>query len=72
MAKQRILIVDDDSYVREATEAILSARNYEVETAPEAKTALQKLDESEYDLLLSDIRMPGMNGLELLEVDGTV
>ncbi len=67
MAKQRILIVDDDSYVREATEAILSARNYEVETAPEAKTALQKLDESEYDLLLSDIRMPGMNGLELLE-----
>ncbi len=67
MAKKRILIVDDDSYVREATEAILSARNYEVETAPEGKTALQKLDEGEYDLLLSDIRMPGMNGLELLE-----
>ena len=67
MARKRILIVDDDSYVREATEAILSARNYEVETAPEAKTALQKLDDGDYDLLLSDIRMPGMSGLELLE-----
>ena len=68
MANKRILIVDDDAYVREATEAILSTKNYEVDTAPEANTALQKLDEREYELILSDIRMPGMNGLELLEV----
>lgn len=67
MAKKRILVVDDDSYVREATEAILCSRNYDVDTAPEAKTALQKLDESDYELILSDIRMPGMSGLELLE-----
>ena len=38
MAPKRILIVDDDSYVREATEAILSTKGYEVDTAPEAKT----------------------------------
>ena len=68
MANKRILIVDDDAYVREATEAILSTKNYEVDTAPEANTALQKLDEREYELILSDIRMPGMNGLELLEI----
>ena len=68
MANKRILIVDDDAYVREATEAILSTKNYEVDTAPEAHTALQKLDEREYELILSDIRMPGMNGLELLEI----
>ena len=68
MAPKRILIVDDDSYVREATEAILSTKGYEIDTAPEAKTALQKLDEREYDLILSDIRMPGMSGIELLEV----
>ena len=68
MASKRILIVDDDAYVREATEAILSTKNYEVDTAPEANTALQKLDEREYELILSDIRMPGMNGLELLEI----
>ena len=67
MANKRILVVDDDSYVREATEEILKIKGYEVDTAPEAKTALQKLDEGDYDLILSDIRMPGMTGMELLE-----
>jgi len=67
MANKSILVVDDDSYVREATEEILKLKGYEVDTAPEAKTALQKLDECEYDLILSDIRMPGMTGMELLE-----
>ena len=71
MAKKRILVVDDDSYVREATEAILTARDYDVDTAPEAKTALQKLEDGEYELILSDIRMPGMNGMELLEAART-
>ena len=65
MANKRILVVDDDSYVREATEEILTRRAYDVDTAPEAATALRMLDEGEYDLILSDIRMPGMSGLEL-------
>ena len=67
MANKRILVVDDDSYVREATEEILRLKGYEVDTAPEARSALKRLDECEYDLILSDIRMPGMNGMELLE-----
>jgi DNA-binding NtrC family response regulator len=67
MANKRILVVDDDSYVREATEEILTRNAYDVDTAPEAATALRKLDEGDYDLILSDIRMPGMSGLELLE-----
>ena len=67
MSTKRILVVDDDSYVREATEMILERKGYEVDTAPEGKTALQKLEDGEYDLLLSDIKMPGMSGLELLE-----
>ncbi|MDA0333893.1 MAG: sigma-54 dependent transcriptional regulator [bacterium] len=67
MATKRILVVDDDSYVRGATEEILIRKGYDVDTASAASGALQKLDESEYDLLLSDIKMPGMNGLELLE-----
>jgi len=67
MANKRILVVDDDPYVREATETILKLKEYEVDTAPEAKTALRKLDERDYDLILSDIKMPGMSGIELLE-----
>jgi len=67
MSTKRILVVDDDSYVREATEMILLRKGYSVDTAPEGKTALQKLEDGDYDLLLSDIKMPGMSGLELLE-----
>ena len=60
-------VVDDDSYVREATEAILVRKDYDVDTAPDAPTALKTLDEGDYDLILSDIKMPGMSGLDLLE-----
>ena len=67
MANERILVVDDDTYVREATTEILIRKGYQVETASDGKIALQKLDESEYDLILSDIRMPNMTGMELLE-----
>ena len=67
MSAKRILVVDDDSYVRGATEEILIRKGYEVDTAPDASAALKKLDEGGYDLLLSDIKMPGMSGQELLE-----
>ena len=55
MANKRILVVDDDSYVRGATEEILIRRGYDVETASEAKSALDRLENCEFDLLLSDI-----------------
>ena len=67
MVNKRILVVDDDSYVREATEEILRRKHYEVDTATDGKAALAKLDDADYDLILSDIKMPVMNGLELLE-----
>ena len=67
MPDKRILVVDDDTYVRGATEEILIRKGYDVETASEGGTALKLLENGEYDLLLSDIKMPGMGGLELLE-----
>ena len=67
MTDKRILVVDDDAYVREATEEILLRRKYKVETAPDGKAALNKLQEADFDLILSDIKMPVMNGIELLE-----
>ncbi len=67
MATKRILVVDDDSYVRSGTEEILLRKGYEVDTSGSASAALQALAGAEYDLMLSDIKMPGMSGLELLE-----
>ncbi len=67
MATKRILVVDDDTYVRSATEEILIRKGYNVDTASDAGNALRKLEDADYDLLLSDIKMPGMSGLELLE-----
>ena len=67
MTAKRILVVDDDSYVRSGTEEILLRKGYEVDTAGSAAAALQALEIAEYDLMLSDIKMPGMSGLELLE-----
>ena len=67
MTDKRILVVDDDAYVREATEEILLRRKYKVETASDGKSALAKLDEGDFDLILSDIKLPIRNGLALLE-----
>ncbi len=64
---KHILVVDDDAYVREPTEEILCRKGYEVDTATDGKSALSKLDEADYDLILSDIKMPGMDGIALLE-----
>ena len=64
---KRILVVDDDSYVRESTEEILRRKGYKVETSANGKDALVKLDEADFDLILSDIKMPEMDGIELLE-----
>ncbi len=62
----RILLVDDDSSVRRVLQFKLEKRGYSVETASDGLEALQLLKENPFDLLLSDIRMPKMDGIELL------
>jgi DNA-binding NtrC family response regulator len=67
--KQRghtVLVVDDDLHILEVIDARLSAAGYRVITAPSAREALESLRGCEMDLLISDIRMPGMGGMELL------
>jgi CheY-like chemotaxis protein len=61
----RILIVDDEPIVRTSLEHWFRDEGCVVETASSGKEALSKLAESEWDLFLLDIRMPGMDGLEL-------
>ena len=65
--KASILVVDDEKIIHESCGRILREEGYEVETALSGQEALQKLKERQYDLVLTDIRMPGMDGIETLE-----
>ena len=64
-AKANILIVDDEAVVRDSLGKWFSEEGYNVETASSAKDALLKLAAERWDLALLDIKMPGMDGLEL-------
>ena len=62
---KRILVVDDDEMVLMALDELLKPEGYEVRTFSRGKEALQSLDQEEYDLLMLDIIMPEMDGIEL-------
>ncbi len=61
-----ILIVDDDAGQRSLLESFLSGQGFRVETARSAEEALATLVKNHFALLISDVRMPGMSGLEML------
>jgi two-component system response regulator AtoC len=63
---QRVLIVDDDDSLRESLEMVLAAEGYEVLAASRAQEALDLLERAPVDVVLCDVRMPGMDGMELL------
>src|SRR3972149_6628042 len=67
MAKDKILIVDDEPSMREFLEIMLTREGYKVATASDGKDALNMLNKQMYDVIISDIQMPGMGGLELLK-----
>jgi len=64
--RAKILIVDDKEQMRDVLRKFLSAEDYAVETAADGKDALRKFAENSFDLVLSDIKMPVMDGAELL------
>src|SRR5262249_32117236 len=64
--RARILIVDDEANARTALAELLRDHGYAVETAADGFKALPKLDEFNPDLLLTDLKMPGMDGIELM------
>ena len=63
----RILCVDDDPMVLDITKEFLSANGFDVELANSATEALEMLDNSPYDALVSDFQMPKFDGIELLK-----
>ena len=66
MSKARILVVDDEANARNALAEILREEDYQVETAADGFKALARAESFAPDLVLSDLKMPGMDGVELL------
>jgi excisionase family DNA binding protein len=64
--KARILIVDDEPAVRAMLERALSDADYEVAAVGDGPAALDRLREADYDLLIIDLKMPGMDGLSVV------
>lgn len=62
----KILLVEDEKFIADLYASQLQKNGFEVKTAPDGLTGLQMLSQEEFDLLLLDIMLPGMNGLELL------
>ena len=65
-ARPRILVVDDEASIRELLEKTLAMSDYDVDTAPDGRTALERMRLYPYDLLITDLRMPGMDGLTVI------
>ena len=67
MIGKRILVVDDEESLRRVTQLRLQQAGYEVATAPDGASALEFLRTSPQDLVLTDLKMPGLSGLDLLK-----
>lgn len=66
-AKARILVVANEIYDQREIASILKSDGYEVDVAPDGIIALMKVDKEPYDVILSDIAMPGLDGYQMLE-----
>jgi CheY-like chemotaxis protein len=65
--KIKMLVVDDETTVQQFVKSALNPSNYDIETTGDPYDALQKIAGNNYDLVIIDIRMPGMNGQELFD-----
>jgi CheY-like chemotaxis protein len=66
-ALRKVLVVDDDAVVGKSFKRVLSDKGYIVTTAQNAHEALKQIREQEFDVVFTDIKMPGMDGVELAE-----
>ena len=67
MSNERILVVDDEENIRHMLSLILKKEGYKVSTAEDGQEALEKIERGEFDMVLCDVRMPRLTGIELLE-----
>jgi len=66
MAK-RILIIDDEELITKTLLKLLNAKGYEAEVAKSGPEALEKVRQADFDLIISDVRMPEMDGIETIK-----
>jgi response regulator RpfG family c-di-GMP phosphodiesterase len=69
--RPRVLIVDDEKFIRDILADFLGMEGYIVRTAEDGAAALEELNSAHYDLIISDLKMPRMGGIELLDAIGT-
>jgi DNA-binding NtrC family response regulator len=67
MSKIVILVVDDEAVIRDGLQRVLAGDRFEVETCVSGHNAIERLQEKEYGLVITDLKMPGMNGIEVLK-----
>jgi CheY-like chemotaxis protein len=67
MKAPKILIAEDDAFLRDAVERLLQSSDYETRSCSCGKEALACLEKETFDILITDLQMPGMDGLELIE-----
>ena|SRR5579859_7236731 len=68
MAEGKLLVVDDDEDIRELVARILRKEGYQVQTAGDGEEAMALIQREPIDLVVSDVNMPGMDGLSLLKM----
>ncbi|GAM08873.1 transcriptional regulatory protein ZraR [Geobacter sp. OR-1] len=64
---KKVLVVDDEAVIREGMKRILDGAGYAVETFASGYSAIERMQEHEFDLVITDLKMPGMNGIEVLK-----
>ena len=66
-AKLQVLVIDDDAVVGRSFDRVLSEKGYDVSTALSGEEAMETIENSKFDVVFTDIKMPGMDGLEVTE-----
>jgi len=65
-ARPRVLVVDDEASIRDLLAKTLTLAEYDVDVAPDGRSALERMRMNPYDLLIADLKMPGMDGLTVI------
>lgn len=66
MTEYRIMVIDDENIVGKMLKAVLEQEGYEVETFLSAEPALARLEEEKFDVVITDLKMKGIDGMEVL------